>query len=270
MIHNVLTIGGSDPSGGAGVQADIKAFSANGVYAMSVITALTAQNTQGVRAIHTPPSTFFYQQLCAVFDDCPPAALKIGMLSNAEVIETLVTALDQYHCEHIVLDPVMVSSTGDSLLEPEAIVQLKQALLPKVSLITPNLIEAAFLLEQNTIETLEEMPAMAQALVDQYGVNVLLKGGHLSGDTSPDLLLTLTGEQHWFKTQRVNTQNTHGTGCTLSAAIVAHLAQSSGDLVASINAAKAYVSAAIAGADLLDVGSGHGPTHHFASLWSNR
>lgn len=273
MIHNALTIGGSDPSGGAGIQADIKAFSANGVYAMSVITALTAQNTQGVAAIHTPPSDFFTQQLKAVFDDCLPSALKLGMLANSDVIEALVKALDKYDCEHKVLDPVMVSTSGHSLLEPDAISLLKEQLIPRMTLITPNLIEAAFLLEQAVPSSIEQMQTMAEALVKTYDVNVLLKGGHLDSQTSPDLLLTKTGEAHWFETKRIDTKNTHGTGCTLSAAIVAHLAKlpcglsESDQLAKAVEAAKDYVSNAIGGADQLSVGRGNGPTHHFAKWW---
>lgn len=267
MIHNVLTIGGSDPSGGAGIQADIKAFSANGVYAMSVITALTAQNTQGVSAIHTPPCEFLEQQLKAIFEDCPPTALKLGMLANKDAIKTLVKVLDQYDCLYKVLDPVMVSTSGHSLLEPGAITELKQNLIPRMTLMTPNLIEAAFLLERDMVSSIEDMQKTAEALVNEYGVNVLLKGGHLAGETSPDLLLTKACEPYWFETKRINSQNTHGTGCTLSAAIAANLAKSAGDLPLSIQQAKKYVSSAIAGADQLAVGSGHGPTHHFVKWW---
>lgn len=267
MIKNVLTIGGSDASGGAGIQADLKTFSANGVYGMSVITALTAQNTTGVYSTHTPPVDFLQDQINRVFEDIPPAALKIGMLSNADVIRGVVNSLTQYHCPHIILDPVMVSSTGHNLLDPEAIETLRDTLLPMTTMTTPNLTEVAFLLNTSIPACREEMVAAARELKNYSRNHVLLKGGHLSDSVSPDLLLTADGEQYWFETSRIDTKNTHGTGCTLSAAIVSFLATNGGDVIDAVTKSKDFVTEAIKYSDLLNVGRGAGPTHHFANIW---
>ena len=268
MIKNVLTIGGSDSSGGAGIQADLKTFSAIGVYGMSVITALTAQNTTGVHSAHTPPADFLQDQINSVFNDIPPAALKIGMLSNADVIRGVVNSLSHYHCPHIILDPVMVSSTGHNLLDLEAIETLRDTLLPLTTMVTPNLTEVAVLLNTRIPTSREEMLTAAQELKQHSNNHVLLKGGHLSDSGSPDLLLTADGKEYWFETPRINTKNTHGTGCTLSAAIASFLAKNDGDVFDAVTQAKHFVTEAIKHADELNVGSGSGPTHHFAHIWA--
>jgi len=267
MIENVLTIGGSDPSGGAGIQADLKAFSANCVYGMSVITALTAQNTVGVFSTHTPPAKFLREQFASVCEDVPPAAIKIGMLSNLEVVQAVVDSLVGFECKHIILDPVMVSSTGGSLLEPAAIGALYDDLLPMATVITPNLVEVAFLLDIQVPKSRDEMRAAAMELQLHTKNHILLKGGHLDAGDSPDLLLTKTGSEHWFETRRIETKNTHGTGCTLSAAMVAHLARNGGEILDAVVKAKKYVTDALAASSLLNVGQGAGPTHHFVNMW---
>jgi hydroxymethylpyrimidine/phosphomethylpyrimidine kinase len=260
-----LTIAGTDPTGGAGVQADLKTFSAFGVYGASVITALVAQNTQGVRAIHDVPPPFIAQQLASVFDDLDVRAVKIGMLSQPAVIETVASSLDGYGAEKIVVDPVMVAASGDRLLVPEAVEALRTILIPKALVITPNMPEAAALLDEDVAADEPAMIRQAEALLKLGCRAVLLKGGHGQGPESVDILLD-GSEMHRFTARRVNTKNTHGTGCTLSSAIAAGLAQ--GELLAdSVALAKSYISRAIAASDELSVGHGHGPVHHYFGLW---
>lgn len=265
MIANVLSIAGSDPSGGAGIQADLKAISANGAYAMAALTALTAQNTQGVSGIHLVPASFVADQINAVFADIRVDAIKIGMIATAEIAQTVATALTPHPEVPIVLDPVMIAKGGAPLLAEEAITTLRDALLPRASLLTPNLPEAAHLLGTTPARTREEMDAQGRALLALGPTAILMKGGHLQEPDSPDCLVTDAGVQ-WFEAARTATHNTHGTGCTLSAALAARIAQGI-PLPEATAQAKAYVARAITGADDLSVGSGHGPTNHFAAFF---
>lgn len=257
-----LTIAGSDSGGGAGIQADIKAISATGGYACSVITALTAQNTLGVSGIFAIPPEFVEQQLDAVFSDLDVKAVKIGMLSDTKIIAMVAKKLQQYQPKHLVIDPVMVATSGDLLLQQDAISTLKETLLPLADVITPNLPEAAALLGCTVPQTEAEMDALIEEMRQLNTKTVLLKGGHLEqSETSTDLLIT-ANDVYRFSTQRIQTSNTHGTGCTLSAAIASYLAQGH-DLVTAVTHAKGYISHAISHADSLEIGSGHGPVHHF-------
>lgn len=260
-----LTIAGSDSGGGAGIQADLKAFSANGAYGASVITALTAQNTIGVQAIHDVPPAFIAAQIDSVFSDLRIDAVKIGMLSQVPVIEIVAERLRHYAARPIVLDPVMVATSGDRLLADGAVQALKRLLIPLARLITPNLPEAAALLDAPIATTEAEMQAQAKALLALGCEAVLVKGGHGNGPEAVDLLLTNEASIR-LATPRTATRNTHGTGCTLSAAIAAGLAKGE-TLDDAVRMAKDYVSAAIAAADRLRVGHGHGPTHHFHAWW---
>ncbi|MCG6942728.1 MAG: bifunctional hydroxymethylpyrimidine kinase/phosphomethylpyrimidine kinase [Thiohalocapsa sp.] len=268
-IRNVLSIAGSDPSGGAGIQADLKAIAANGCYAMTVITALTAQNTQGVTGVRLVEADFVAAQIDAVFADIRVDAVKIGMLGSADIAAAVADALARHRPPQVVLDPVMIAKGGDRLLAETAVRVLRERLLPLASVLTPNLPEAAVLLGEPEPGTRDAMPAMATALraLGPPGGSgaVLLKGGHLPGPASPDLLSTPQGDL-WLEAERIATQNTHGTGCTLSSALAARLAVT-GDIRLAAEQAKRYVAAAIAAADQLDVGHGHGPTHHFHALW---
>ncbi|HEX3502200.1 MAG TPA: bifunctional hydroxymethylpyrimidine kinase/phosphomethylpyrimidine kinase [Xanthobacteraceae bacterium] len=259
-----VTIAGSDSGGGAGIQADLKTFSAMGVYGASVITALTAQNTKGVTAIHDVPADFITAQMDAVFSDLHPGATKIGMLGNAAAIAAVAQGLEHHHAHNVVLDPVMIASSGDKLLHDDAIEALRK-LIARARVVTPNLPEAASLLGEAQARNEDEMRAQAQKLLALGAEAVLLKGGHGSGPESVDLLLEGVTYTR-FAAPRIDTQNTHGTGCTLSSAIAAGLAKKL-LLIDAVNDAKAFVSAAIAAADRLKVGSGHGPVHHFAKWW---
>jgi hydroxymethylpyrimidine/phosphomethylpyrimidine kinase len=265
MTPIAVTIAGSDSSGGAGIQADLKTFSALGVYGASVITALTAQNTLGVQGVHDVPVDFIAQQIDSVFSDLVVNAVKIGMLSRPEVVETVAEGLDRYSREQVVLDPVMFAKGGDALLAEEAVDALRALLLPRALIITPNLPEAARLLEVAEAEDEDEMAAQAAALFDLGPRAVLLKGGHGVGAESVDIFFD--GEEPVrLASPRTETPNTHGTGCTLSSAIAAGLAHGF-DLLRAVAHAKAYVSEAIAQADALVIGSGHGPVHHFHAIW---
>lgn len=260
-----LTIAGSDSGGGAGIQADLKAFSAHGVYGASVITALTAQNTQGVRAIFDVEPGFIAAQIDAVFEDLAVDAVKIGMLGQPEVIAVVAERLRHWRPRFVVLDPVMVAKSGDKLLAEEAVSALKSELLPLANLITPNLPEALVLLGETSVVERRQMAGVAARLQGLGPANVLLKGGHLTGAESPDLLMH-GGELIWLEGARHDTSNTHGTGCTLSASIAALLARKL-TLPEAVSRAKRYVGEAIAAADGLNVGHGHGPVHHFYHLW---
>lgn len=265
MIMNVLSIAGSDPSGGAGIQADLKAFCANGVYGMAVLTALTAQNTQGVQGVEAVSPAFVAAQIASVFADIRVDAVKIGMIANAGIAAAVADALERHGAKTIVLDPVMVAKGGDRLLAADALEALRSRLLPLASVVTPNLPEAAALLGESEIGEEVAMADVARRLLALGPKAVLLKGGHLPGPRSPDWLATASGAIR-IDGPRHATKNTHGTGCTLSSALAAHLART-GDIEAAARAAKAYTARAIAAADSLSVGGGHGPTHHFAGLW---
>ena len=267
MTAIALTIAGSDSGGGAGIQADIKTFSALGVYGASVITALTAQNTMRVEAVHVVPPDFVLAQMRAVAADLRVDAIKIGMLATAPVIEAVAEGLNDYQGVPVVLDPVMIAASGDPLLDPEAVDALRTVLIPLATLITPNLAEAAALLACSPARNEYEMAMQAWQLRDAGAKAVLVKGGHGEGATSIDILFAGV-EPERLEAPRCDTRNTHGTGCTLSAAIAAQLAKGTmlADAVAS---AKDYVTAAIFAADSLDIGSGQGrgPVHHFHNWW---
>jgi len=265
MIRNVLSIAGSDPSGGAGIQADLKAFSARGVYGMAVLTALTAQNSQGVCGVHLVPAAFVADQIRAVFADVRVDAIKIGMIANAEIAGAVADAIEPHKGIPIVLDPVMVAKGGASLLDLSAVEVLTRRLLPLATLLTPNLPEAAALLHGPTAESRAEMADQAQSLRALGPQAVLIKGGHLPGQESPDVLAT-AARLSWFEAARIPTANTHGTGCTLSSALAAELAKGAA-LHKAVADAKAYLAQAVAQADTLTVGCGHGPVQHFHELW---
>jgi hydroxymethylpyrimidine/phosphomethylpyrimidine kinase len=259
-----LAIAGSDPGGGAGIQADLKTFSALGVYGAAVLTALTAQNTKGVFGIHHVPADFIAAQIDAVFADLAVGAVKIGMLGNAEAAAAVAASLDRHQPRNVVLDPVMVASTGADLLRADAMDALR-AVIRRASVITPNLFEAAALLDASLARDEDDMQAQAQKLLALGPGAVLIKGGHAGGTESVDLLVEADGSTR-FAAPRVATKNTHGTGCTLSSAVAAGLAKGL-SLNEAMRDAKAYVSAAIAAADRLKVGTGHGPVHHFHDRW---
>jgi hydroxymethylpyrimidine/phosphomethylpyrimidine kinase len=265
MTAIAVTIAGSDSSGGAGIQADLKTFAALGVYGASVITALTAQNTQKVAAVHDVPADFIAAQIDAVFSDLDIGAVKIGMLSRAASIEAVARGLVRHKAKNIVLDPVMVASSGDRLIAPDAVGALRRLLIPRALVVTPNLPEAAVLTGASLARNEEEMEVQAREILALGARNVLIKGGHGQGDESVDLLIG-QGEAVRLSAKRIATKNTHGTGCTLSSAIAAGLAKGR-DLIGAAQDAKAYVTAAIAVADKLNVGHGHGPLHHFYAQW---
>lgn len=254
-----LTIAGSDSGGGAGIQADLKTFAALGCYGMSVITALTAQNTQGVNAIFAVEPEFIAEQFNAVMSDIGADVIKIGMLHRVGVINVVADCLAQYPEVPVVLDPVMVAKGGANLLQPKSVAALKQ-LLPRAHLITPNIPEAEILL-QTEITYKQQMQAAAVELSRLYATNTLLKGGHLSAEDCQDCLCSMNGEINWFELKRIATQNTHGTGCTYSAAIAAGLAQGL-DLIAAVSKAKQYLHGAIESGSRYKLGSGHGPVNH--------
>ena len=265
MTAIAVTIAGSDSSGGAGIQADLKTFCALGVYGASVIAALTAQNTRGVSAIHDVPADFITAQIDAVFSDLAVNAVKIGMLSTPAAIEAVAAGLQRHGQTNIVLDPVMVAATGARLLVPAAVETLTRRLFPRARLITPNLLEAAALLDSDVAANEAEMHAQAERLLDLGPRAVLIKGGHASGAESVDLLVGPAGAAR-FAARRIATDNTHGSGCTLSAAIAAFLAKGAA-LADAVGAAKTFISEAIAAADRLEIGSGHGPVHHLHAWW---
>lgn len=265
MTPIALTIAGSDSGGGAGIQADLKTFAANGVYGASVIAALTAQNTKGVTAIHDVPADFITAQIDAVFADFNVAAVKIGMLSQVPAIKAVAAGLTRHKARSIVLDPVMVATSGDRLLAQDAVEALRSELLPMALVVTPNLHEAAALTGSDFAPDERAMEAQARAILSLGPQWVLIKGGHGETDESVDLLIG-QGEVIRLAARRIDTKNTHGTGCTLSSAIAAELAKGA-DLVAAARAAKEYVTGAIAAADRLQVGHGHGPLNHFYKTW---
>ena len=264
MTPVALTVAGSDSGGGAGIQADLKTFSALGVYGASVLAALTAQNTRGVQAIHEVPAAFVAAQLDSVLSDLPVHAVKVGMLARPDAIEAVAAALSA-RALPVVLDPVMVATSGDRLLRPEAVATLRARLLPLALVVTPNLPEAAALLDEAVAGDEATMRDQGERLLALGARAVLMKGGHGTGRESVDLLVERGGVTR-LAAPRVETANTHGTGCTLSAAIAAGLARGL-DLGEAVRAAKDYLTAAlIAGRDL-GIGAGHGPVHHFHAWW---
>lgn len=259
-MKTVLTIAGSDSSGGAGIQADIKTMIMNGVYAMSAITALTAQNTTGVTGIMESTPEFLAKQIDAVFDDIRPDAVKIGMVASSALIRTIADRLKHYYASNIVVDPVMVSTSGSRLIDEDAVAVLKSELLPLATLATPNIPEAEVLADMK-ITSSDDMIKVAEKISRTYGCSVLCKGGHSINDAN-DLLYS-DGQAIWFKGARIDNPNTHGTGCTLSSAIASNLAKGFG-LAESVERAKDYISQALA--SLLDLGKGSGPLDHSFDL----
>lgn len=259
-MKRVLSIAGSDCSGGAGIQADLKTMIMNGVYGMSAVTALTAQNTTGVTGIWEVSTRFLEQQIDAVFTDIRPDAVKVGMVSSGKLIETVGERLRYYQAENIVVDPVMVSTSGSSLIQTEAVTALKRELFPLAALVTPNIPEAE-VLSGTRIHSKEDMAAAAGFISESYGCAVLLKGGHSIHDAND--LLYVKGDCRWFESRRIPNPNTHGTGCTLSSAVAANLAKGF-DLAESVKRAKEYISGALAA--MLDLGKGSGPINHAFNL----
>jgi hydroxymethylpyrimidine/phosphomethylpyrimidine kinase len=264
-IPVALSIAGSDSSGGAGIQADLKTFAALGVYGASIITALTAQNTTGVTGIHLVPPAFVSAQFEAVCSDLDVAAVKIGMVAQLATIDAIVAGLTRWSPRHVVLDPVMVATSGDRLLDPDAIDALRTKLIPRAALITPNLPEAAALLDQPVAVSEAAIENQGRLLLAMGCGAVLIKGGHGQGAESIDYLISGNGVVA-LAAPRVATQNTHGTGCSLSSAIAAGLARGE-DLETAVRHAKTWISAAIASADRLGIGHGHGPIHHFHKFY---
>ena len=258
-MRTALSIAGSDSSGGAGIQADIKTMSANGVYAMTAVTALTAQNTTGVTGILDSTPAFLSAQLDAVFTDIFPDAVKIGMVSSAELIFVIAQKLRQYGARHIVVDPVMVATSGSRLLREDAVEALKTELLPLAEVATPNIPEAEILADM-PIRTPADMENAARSISEKYGCAVLCKGGHDLNDAND--LLWKDGAGYWFNGRRINNPNTHGTGCTLSSAITSYLAKEL-DMNTAIAMAKTYLSGAILAGKDVKIGEGHGPVNHF-------
>ncbi len=267
-IPIAVTVAGSDSGGGAGIQADLKSFSANRAYGASVITALTAQNTLGVSAIEDVSPEFITAQMDAVFSDLSVDAVKIGMLSKIDVIHAVAEGLDRHNLKSVVLDPVMVAESGDPLLAKEAVSVLVKELFPRALLITPNLHEAARILDSEMACGRTQMLQQAHALNKLGACAVLLKGGHGESDKAEDILVSDAGET-WFSAPRIDTRNTHGTGCSLSSAIAANLAHGL-SLTDAVGKAKNWLTGAIAAADQLDIGRGHGPVHHFHEFWGNK
>ncbi|SDG31787.1 hydroxymethylpyrimidine kinase /phosphomethylpyrimidine kinase [Onishia taeanensis] len=270
-IPHTLTIAGSDPSGGAGLQGDIKTLSALGTYATNVITAVIAQNTRGVAMVHPVPAEVIREQLDNLLDDVAIDAVKIGMVASREVAETLYDVLSKRRPRWIVLDPVMVAKSGDILVDAEGIRAVREILVPLADVITPNLPEAAVLLDGGVPETPDAMEAMLPGLQALKAPYVVLKGGHLAGSACPDLLATPT-DSAWLPAPRVATDNLHGTGCALSSAIAAELSRlpadaSQADIVGAIGDAKRWLHAALEASHRLQIGQGRGPVHHFHAWW---
>jgi len=266
VYRRALTIAGSDSGGGAGIQADLKTFAALGCYGMSVITALTAQNTVEVAGIHPVPPEFIAQQIDAVMEDIGVDAVKIGMLHSSAVIRTVAERLAHYGVGNIVLDPVMVAKSGARLLQEEAVVALRERLIPLTTILTPNIPEAAMLLGRS-IRDEKDMEEACRQLAHLGSAAVLLKGGHLAGGSSPDLLYCRADDAWlWLEAERVETTNTHGTGCTLSSAIAAGLAGGC-SIQEAVRRAKTYITESLKAGAAYRLGRGHGPVHHFYAFW---
>ena len=269
-----LTVAGSDPSGGAGVQADLKTFSALGAYGTAVLTALTAQNTRGVTGVHPVPAPFVGEQVATLLADVTVHATKTGMLGTAAVVREVAAALAGRAAGPVVVDPVMVATSGDRLVDDDAVAAVRTDLLPVADLVTPNVPEAAALLGVAPATTVDELTGQARALLDLGPRAVLLKGGHLGGDVSVDVLVTAAGVVETVR-PRIATRATHGTGCTLSSAIAALVARrlagapdAEPDWLPAVEGARDYLQAALAGGEALGIGSGSGPVHHFAGIWN--
>lgn len=264
--HTALTIAGSDPSGGAGLQADLKTFAACGCYGASAVVAVVDENTVGVTGVHPIPVAFVTGQIRSVLDDIGADAIKIGMLHSSELIRGVKETLARYDIRNIVLDPVMVATSGDRLLLEEAIATMQEELIPYARVITPNIPEAEILLGHE-ISGQEELPDVARELSARYGVSVLLKAGHLHDDELTDIFYNAeTGEILPLRSRRLETINTHGTGCTLSSAVAAFLARGC-ELNEAVTCAKEYINAAIVAGAAYEIGHGHGPVHHFHAYW---
>jgi hydroxymethylpyrimidine/phosphomethylpyrimidine kinase len=266
VAHIALTIAGSDSGGGAGIQADLKAMSALGVYGASVVTAITAQNTRAVTAVHSIPLEVISAQIEAVLSDLDVRAIKIGMLATPGIIGCVHEALGAFSGE-IVLDPVMIAKSGDALLAADAVDSLRKELVPRATVLTPNLPEAACLLDQPVAQSTDEMISQGLALCELGAQAVLMKGGHGAEEICEDILVSGDEVRACFRAQRQHTKNTHGTGCTLSSAIAAGLSKGL-TLPEAVQEAHEYLQGAIAQADALAVGHGHGPVHHFHAFWS--
>ena len=264
--HRALTIAGSDSGGGAGIQADLKTFSALGCYGLSVITALTAQNTVGVTGIHPVPPEFVQSQMEAVFSDIGVDAVKIGMLFSEELIQAITGKLKEHNVHPIVLDPVIVAQSGDKLLQDEAIAAIREYLIPLADILTPNLVEASVLLDRR-LDSPDDIVSGAKSIA-QWGCRaVLIKGGHSDSQDCNDILYLSENDRVITLTdKRINTRNNHGTGCTLSSAIAAHLAKGA-NMEAAVKKAKEYITAAIQSGAKYRIGEGHGPVHHFYHFW---
>jgi hydroxymethylpyrimidine/phosphomethylpyrimidine kinase len=260
-----LTIAGSDSSGGAGIQADLKTFTALGVYGASVLTALTAQNTRGVTAVHAAPPDFVTAQIDAVLDDLDVRAVKTGMLANAPIVRAVAAALTKRPALPVVVDPVMIATSGDPLLEPDAVAAYKSHLIPRAALITPNLAEAAALLGEDVASDLGAAEAQARRLLALGTCSVLVKGGHRAGKEAIDVLAFTDGRVEHIAAPWIDTPNTHGTGCTLSAAIAALMAQGT-PLLDAVRGAKRYLTSALSAGRGQRVGSGHGPVDHLFDI----
>lgn len=256
----VLSIAGSDSGGGAGVQADLKTFAALGCFGMTAITALTAQNTTGVRSIHAVPLQILADQIDAVVEDIGADAVKIGMLHSAPTVQAVADAIDRHQLRQVVLDPVMVATSGATLIDPPAVASLVRELFPRTALVTPNLDEAALLVDR-PLRSEADMEAAARELLAKGANAVLLKGGHLEGDTVSDLLLIKDADPQWMRAPRIATTNTHGTGCTLSSAIAAHLALGA-DLSQAVRQAREFVRGALQAGAVVRTGTGSGPLNH--------
>lgn len=255
-LKTALSIAGSDCSGGAGIQADMKTMTANGVFAMTAITALTAQNTMGVSSIMEVTPRFLKQQIDAIFEDIRPDAVKIGMVSSSALIETIAERLEFYGAKNIIVDPVMVATSGSALIETDAIITMKEKLFPLTCLVTPNIPEAE-ILSGITIKSEDDMISAAKIINEKHNCAVLLKGGHSVNDAND--LLYCEGKSQWFCGKRINNPNTHGTGCTLSSAIAANMAKGF-SLKQSVERSKKYIEGALSA--MLDLGKGSGPMHH--------
>ncbi len=266
MTAIAVTIAGSDSGGGAGIQADLKTFSALGVYGASVVTALTAQNTLGVNAIHAVPADFVTKEIDAVFSDLKVDAVKIGMLGTPDLIAAVADGLERWRQTRVVLDPVMIAASGDPLVPDAAVAAIRKLLIQRAMVVTPNLPEAARLLGEPVAADRAAMEAQAKKLLALGAHAVLIKGGHAGGAESADFLLTPVSSR-WLVAPRIATQNSHGTGCTLSSAIAAYLALGR-HLEAAVIAAKEFLTQALAAADTLQIGEGRGPVHHFHKWWT--
>ena len=265
MVYNVLSIAGSDPSGGAGIQADLKVFSAMRVYGMAVITALTAQNTTGVSQVKALDEDFVAEQIRMVFTDVKVHAVKIGMIANAEIADSVADTLSAVCNVPVILDPVMIAKGGAHLLAPDAVQSLRGKLVPIAEIVTPNLPESAALLDCDEAVSIDEMMDQAKLLLALGPRAVYLKGGHLNGANSPDILMTADNVET-LEGIRINTKNTHGTGCSLSAALAACRGRNL-EVIEAAKASKEFIAKAISFADQMNVGKGHGPIHHFHALW---